>query len=75
MDFEPLREYEGEDARVALSTLVGRVGLDTPSLREIARTAKRSPSTLLAWFGNKAELHRRTLLALGVRWHQTLAEP
>ncbi|MGZ4476549.1 MAG: TetR/AcrR family transcriptional regulator [Nocardioides sp.] len=74
MDFTLLREYEGEDARVALSTLVARVGLDSPSLREIARTASRSPSTLLAWFGSKRELHRRALLALGVRWRQTLVQ-
>lgn len=74
MDFSLLRDFEGEDARVARGTAVSGHGLDSPSLREIARTAMRSPSTLLAWFGSKAELHRRALLALGVRWYWLLQE-
>lgn len=72
MDFSLIRDPDAEDARVALEAVVARHGLDSPSLRELARTAHRSPSTLLGRFGSKRHLHSRALGALGVHWHRAL---
>jgi len=43
-------------------------GLDTPSLRAIATEGRCSVGTLRNWFHTKAELHRRVLYVLGVKW-------
>lgn len=72
MDFSLIRDPDAEDARVALVTAVGQHGLDSPSLRELARTAHRSPSTLVSRFGSKRHLHSRALGALGVHWRRAL---
>lgn len=61
------------DTVVSFGMAVDECGLQSPSLRAIAREANCSPSTLIAWFGSKAELHRRTLAAFGVRWRHTLS--
>lgn len=60
------------DTVVSFGMAVDACGLDSPSLRAVARAANCSPSTLISWFGSKTELHRRTLAAFGVRWRHTL---
>lgn len=61
------------DTVVSFGRAVDEIGLSSPGLRAIAREANCRPSTLIAWFGSKAELHRRTLAAFGVWWGHTLA--
>lgn len=65
-------DLAGFDTIISLGTAVEQQGLDSPSLRAISRVANCSPSTLIAWFGTKAELHRRTLMTFGVRWRHLL---
>jgi AcrR family transcriptional regulator len=72
MDFMMSTDLPAMDTVVSFGTAVDECGLESPSLRAVARAANCSASTLLAWFGCKAELHRRTLAAFGVRWRQTL---
>jgi AcrR family transcriptional regulator len=72
MDFMMSTDLPAMDTVISFGRAVDECGLESPSLRAIAREANCSPSTLLAWFGSKAELHRRTLLAFGVRWRQAL---
>jgi AcrR family transcriptional regulator len=73
MDFTMSTDLPAMDTVVSFGAAVDQRGLDSPSLRAIAQAANCSPSTLIAWFGSKAELHRRTLAAFGVRWHHTLS--
>jgi AcrR family transcriptional regulator len=72
MDFTMATDLAAFDTLVALSNAVDDHGLESPSLRVIARYAHCSASSLLNWFGDKGQLHRRTLIALGVTWRFTL---
>lgn len=60
-------DVEGDHARQALADVVVTTGVDTPSLRSIARAAGVSAQTLLYWFGSKSLLHVRVLDVLTAR--------
>lgn len=57
---------------VWFGAVISEEGLDSPSLRRIARD-RCSPGTLLNWFGSKAGLHQRVLRTLGVKWGHSLS--
>jgi hypothetical protein len=67
MDLWTSADFEGFSALVWLGAAVEEHGLESPSLRTIAR-GRCSPGTLLNWFGRKPELERRVVRALGVKW-------
>jgi|GEM_PF-6370615 len=72
MEFTQHADFPAHDTVRSLSHAVEQDGLQSPPLRAVARMANCSPSTLINWFGSKASMHRRTLIALGCRWRQDL---
>lgn len=72
MDLWMATDFEAFDTLVSFGTAVDEHGLASPSLRTIAGYANCSAATLVNWFGSKRELHRRTLVALGVKWGHVL---
>lgn len=72
MDLWMATDFEAFDTLVSFGTAVDEHGLASPSLRTIAGHANCSAATLVNWFGSKRELHRRTLVALGVKWGHVL---
>lgn len=72
MEFTQYADFPAHDTVRSLGHAVEQDGLQSPPLRAVARMANCSPSTLINWFGSKASLHRRTLIALGCRWRSDL---
>jgi hypothetical protein len=64
-------DLDAFSALVWLGAAVGEDGLDSPSLRRIARD-RCSPGSLVNWFGSKAGLHRRVTRTLAVKWGRVL---
>lgn len=66
-------DLDAFSALVWLGDAVSDQGLETPSLRRIAQD-RCSPGSLINWFGTKAELHRRVVRTLGVKWGHVLGK-
>lgn len=67
-------DTQADHLRYVLANVIGTHGLDTPSLRTLAREAGLSDPALRKWFGDKASLHARvfevlaTYLSKEIRW-------
>lgn len=72
MDLWTSTDLDAFTALVWFGAAVEEHGLESPSLRTIA-SGHCSPGSLINWFGRKAELHRRVVRTLGVKWGYTLS--